>query len=109
LEDFFYATVIASDYGFRKPDPRLFHIALAALDVSASEAAYVGNDYETDFLGAKAAGLAMAGLIRQPEDQKKAFGEIIKPDFVTDDLPGALKKISKNKRGMAALKEKQHE
>ncbi len=109
LEDFFDATVISSDYGFRKPDPRLFHIALAALDVSASEAVYVGNNYETDFLGAKAADMALTGLIRQTEDQKKNFGEDIKPDFIADDLPGAFKAISENKKGMAALREKQRE
>ncbi|MGD8230231.1 MAG: HAD family hydrolase [Desulfobacteraceae bacterium] len=90
LEDFFDATVISSDYGFRKPDPRLFHIALAALDVPASEAAHIGNSYETDLLGAKAAGLAVAGLIRQSEDQKKAYNKDHEPDFITEDLRGAL-------------------
>jgi hypothetical protein len=53
--------------------------------------------------------MALTGLIRQTEDQKKAFGEIIKPDFIADGLPGAFKKISKNERGMATLREKQHE
>ena len=56
LEDFFDALVISSDYGFRKPDPRMFYIALAMLDVQASETAYIGNSYHTDILGAKAAG-----------------------------------------------------
>ena len=94
LENFFDALVISSDYGFRKPDPRLFHIALAALDVPASEAAYIGNKYETDLIGAKEAGMAIAGLIRQSEDEKRAYGDNYSPDFVTDDLRGALQKIS---------------
>jgi len=95
LENFFDVVVISSDYGFRKPDPRLFHIALAALDVPAFEAAYVGNKYETDLLGAKETGLAVAGLIRQTEEEKRAYSNGYKPDFVTDDLRGALREISK--------------
>jgi putative hydrolase of the HAD superfamily len=93
LENFFDAIVISSDYGFPKPDPRLFHIALAALDVQASEAGYIGNKYETDLVGAKEAGLGVAGLIRQSEDEKRAYGADYKPDFVTDDLRGALREI----------------
>jgi len=95
LENFFDALVISSDYGFRKPDPRLFHIALAALDVPASEAAYIGNKYETDLVGAKEAGLAVAGLIRQTEEEKRAYSNDYEPDFVADNLRGALEEISK--------------
>jgi putative hydrolase of the HAD superfamily len=93
LENFFDAIVISSDYGFRKPDPRLFHIALAALDVPASEAAYIGNKYETDLVGAKEAGLAVAGLIRQTEEEKRTYDNEYRPDFVANDLRGALKDI----------------
>lgn len=93
LENFFDAIVISSDYGFRKPDPRIFHMALAILDVPASEAVYIGNNYKTDLLGAKAAGLALAGLIRQSEDGKRAFGEKLRPDFVAEDLRGAFNEI----------------
>jgi len=95
VEEFFDTVVISSDYGFRKPDPRLFHIALSVLDVPASEAAYIGNRYETDLVGAKRAGLALAGLIRQSEEDKRGYTDEYKPDFVVDDLRGALKEISK--------------
>jgi putative hydrolase of the HAD superfamily len=95
VEDFFDTVVISSDFGFRKPDPRLFHIALSVLDVPASEAAYIGNRYETDLVGAKRAGLAYAGLIRQSREDKQGYTGDYKPDFVVDDLRGALKEISK--------------
>ena len=98
IENFFDAIVISSDYGFRKPDPRLFQIALAILDVPASEAVYIGNSYETDLLGARAAGLALGGLIRQTEEQKRAYGGDAEPDFVADDLRGAFKEISQKKQ-----------
>jgi putative hydrolase of the HAD superfamily len=100
LENFFDAIVISSDYGFRKPDPRIFHMALAILDVPASEAVYIGNNYKTDLLGAKAAGLALAGLIRQSEDEKRAFGDEPKPDFVAKDLRDAFNEILQNNKAL---------
>jgi len=98
LENFFDAIVISSDYGFRKPDPRLFHIALAALDVPASEAAYIGNKYETDLIGAKEAALAIAGLIRQTEEEKRTYDNEYRPDFLADDLRGALREITEREK-----------
>ena len=104
LEDFFDALVISSDYKFRKPDPRMFHIALAMLDAKPSVAAYIGNRYETDLVGAKAAGLAAAGLIRQSEAEKQTYGQGPPPDFVTGDLRGAWDWISKNSRDESEAK-----
>lgn len=96
IEDFFDAIVISSNYGFRKPDPRLFHIVLAMLDIPASAAAYIGNNYHTDVVGAKAAGLAVAGLIRQPEKDIQGYSDELAPDFVSNDLHDAFKWISEN-------------
>jgi len=96
LEDFFDALVISSDYGFRKPDPRMFYIALAMLDIQPSEADYIGNNYGTDFGGARAAGLAVAGLIRQTDAGKEKYTEGATPDFVANDLRGAFDWIVSN-------------
>jgi len=89
IEDFFDAIVISSDYGFRKPDPRLFQIALAVLNARSDETAYIGNRFETDLVGAKAAGLAVAGLIHQSEEDRRAFPASPVPDFVVDNLSAA--------------------
>ena len=94
LERFFDATLFSSDYGFRKPDPRLFHIALAMIDVPPSEAAYIGNGYDTDCIGAKNAGIAVVGLIHQDEQDKQVYTQTDVPDFVVDDLHQALDTIS---------------
>jgi len=59
---------------------------------------YIGNKYETDLVGAKEAGLAVAGLIRQAEEEKRDYRSDSMPDFVTDDLRGALQKISGKKQ-----------
>ena len=98
LENFFETIVISSDYGFRKPDPRLFHIALDLLNVEASEAVYIGNNYNTDIIGAKKAELAAAFLIRETEYSKKGHDVDIVPDEALPDLREAFKSVNKMNR-----------
>lgn len=43
--------------GVEKPDPRIFAIALERLGLAPDEALYVGDLYEVDVIGARAAGL----------------------------------------------------
>ena len=64
LEAVFSVRVVSSDYGYRKPDPRLFRIALAALDVPPSAAVYIGDHPFRDICGAQAAGMR-AVLLRR--------------------------------------------
>jgi putative hydrolase of the HAD superfamily len=60
---YFDAVVASCDIGAGKPDPAIFHAALAKLGVAASEALMVGNDAERDIAGAAAAGIE-AVLVR---------------------------------------------
>jgi len=57
LAPHFEALVVAADHGIAKPDPRLFHIALEALEVDAMEAVMIGDSWPLDVLGARAAGI----------------------------------------------------
>ena len=51
--------VVDSHYeGIEKPDPEIFHRALARMGVRAERAVYVGDIYAIDVVGARAAGLA---------------------------------------------------
>jgi putative hydrolase of the HAD superfamily len=47
----------SSEVGVEKPDPRIFQIALERAGLRPGEAAYVGDLYRVDVLGARAAGL----------------------------------------------------
>ncbi len=47
----------SSKVGVEKPDPRIFQIALARAGLHPEEAAYIGDFYSIDILGARAAGL----------------------------------------------------
>lgn len=40
--------VTSGGLGIKKPDPRIFHACLLQLGVEASDAAFVGDDYESD-------------------------------------------------------------
>jgi putative hydrolase of the HAD superfamily len=57
LEGCFDPIVISADYGFRKPDPRLFQAALDGLGLGPSEAVFVGNDMYRDIYGAGQLGM----------------------------------------------------
>jgi putative hydrolase of the HAD superfamily len=53
----FDVVVDSADAGVRKPDPRIFAPALAALRIAPAACLYVGDAYAHDVVGARAAGL----------------------------------------------------
>lgn len=57
LRPYFDVVVDSSVAGVEKPDPAIFRAALEALGVAPNEALYVGDLYEVDVLGARAAGI----------------------------------------------------
>jgi putative hydrolase of the HAD superfamily len=57
LRDYFDVVIDSGLIGIEKPDPRIFQAALEALAVSPEEAIYVGDLYEIDVVGARAAGI----------------------------------------------------
>ncbi len=56
LEEFFTTVVISGDVGIKKPDPRIFHLALQRTGLHPQEVVHVGDARE-DVLGARAAGI----------------------------------------------------
>jgi putative hydrolase of the HAD superfamily len=84
LTGYFPVRIVSGDYGFRKPDPRLFTMALAALGVRPGEAAYVGDHPYHDVCGAKAAGLT-AVLLARP-GRFVADDRACAPDLTFSDL-----------------------
>ncbi len=57
LDGHFEFVVDSGEVGIEKPDARIFHHALDRLGVGAGEALYVGDLYEVDVVGARAAGM----------------------------------------------------
>ena len=58
LSKYFDCLVDSFDEGVEKPDPRLFHIALARAGARAERTLHVGDLYHVDVVGARAAGLS---------------------------------------------------
>ena len=82
LNQYFDHIVLSTQFGFRKPDRRLFAIACDLLDVAPDRAVYIGDDPRKDVGGAKKAGLS-AILVNRNQMNLEAE---IKPDFSTDNL-----------------------
>ena len=56
--------VISEEAGVRKPDPAIFHLALARCGASADDAVMIGDSWGSDVLGARAAGVRAVWLNR---------------------------------------------
>jgi putative hydrolase of the HAD superfamily len=67
LSDYLEFVVVSSRIGVAKPDPEVFRLALARIDVAPEAAAYIGDTYIKDVMGARAAGLAPVLLDRNRE------------------------------------------
>ena len=55
--------------GISKPDPRIFQIALSALEVPPEKAIYVGDTFLDDIVGAKRTGMFSAWLVGQEQKE----------------------------------------
>ena len=53
----FEFVIDSTSVGVEKPDPRIFRMALERMGIEPHEAVYVGDVYEIDVAGARAAGI----------------------------------------------------
>jgi len=58
LTKFFDVIIDSHVVGVEKPDPKIFQLALAALNVAPQQALYAGDIYSIDMIGARAAGIS---------------------------------------------------
>ncbi len=81
LETYFDDMIFSSDIGLRKPNPRMFKMAMFNLGADRNESMYIGNSLQADVKGAKSVGmkavLKKSGYF-QPDDS-------IVPDHTVDD------------------------
>jgi FMN phosphatase YigB (HAD superfamily) len=85
IAEYFSAIIDSAVVGVRKPDPRIFRLALDALHCPPGEALVVGDSYDRDIVPAKSIGCETvwlrAGLRQSSRDMKKA-------DFIISSLSG---------------------
>ncbi len=90
LNRFFKLWILSSRHGFKKPDPRLFTMAMERLKVRPEESVYIGDNPPKDLIGAKTAGMKFI-LFRSECRSLNGF----QPDACFNDyseLEGILKK-----------------
>ncbi len=64
LHHHFDVIVFSSDVGVKKPDTRIFDVALDAMSLDPEDALFIGDSFENDILGARKAGM-QAMFIRE--------------------------------------------
>jgi putative hydrolase of the HAD superfamily len=65
LDGYFACILDSCEEGFEKPDPRLFEVALVKSGAEASTTIHVGDLYQVDVVGARAAGVRAVLLDEQ--------------------------------------------
>src|SRR5260370_35562431 len=78
LLHYFNPIIVSGDYGYRKPDPRLFRKALDALQVHPEQALFFGNDLYHDIFGAQQVGMKAIFI---SSNQGNTSSQTITPDY----------------------------
>jgi putative hydrolase of the HAD superfamily len=86
LREYFDVVIDSSVFGAEKPDPAIFLAALAALDVAPEEALYVGDLYDVDVIGARAAGMDAVLLTPGGAEENRPCRTATSIDELVDDL-----------------------
>ncbi|MDP3024214.1 MAG: HAD family hydrolase [candidate division Zixibacteria bacterium] len=83
---FFRVLTFSDELKIRKPNPEIFLHTLKSLNTSPTTALHIGDELESDILGAKRCGMR-AGWISPGRDKLQPdFQPEIKPDFILPDL-----------------------
>jgi putative hydrolase of the HAD superfamily len=91
LSGYFDPVIVSGDFGYRKPDKRLFETALIAMKMEPSEVVCVGNDMYNDVHGAQKLGMKTVFFRSNQGLQKK---EGVNPDYIIYGFPELLKVLS---------------
>ena len=89
--------IISGDYGYCKPDVRLFQYALDALQVQPEQALFIGNDMYSDVFGPQQLGIKTIFFSPMPQNTYRE----LQPDYIIYNfaqLPTAIDQFAGRKR-----------
>ena len=84
IDEYFDHIVLSTQYGFTKPDRRLFDIACSLLGLPPEQVVYIGDHPEKDVHGAKQTGMSVVLLDR--DSRVSSQSSEMQPDFHARDL-----------------------
>jgi putative hydrolase of the HAD superfamily len=90
LAGFLDPIIVSGNFGYRKPDPRMFVAALTAMNMEPSEVLFVGNDMYRDVYGAHRVGMKTVFFKSNQGTQEK---EGVEPDYIIYNFPELLEAI----------------
>ena len=91
----FDAEVFSCSVGLRKPDPRIYQLALDELRVEPSEAIFVGDGANDELAGAERVGMTAVMLERPSEDQREE-----QPEWAGRRIRAATRAARSSQRGV---------
>lgn len=95
LLDYFDPVLVSSSLGYRKPDRRMFELALVEMNLTPAEVLFIGNDMFRDVFGASRLGIKTVFYRSNQGEQKNSGAE---PDYVINsfsELPEAIRFLSR--------------
>jgi len=72
IHEFFSVLIDSAQVGCRKPDPRIFQMAVNALGVTPADAVFVGDSLARDMAGARAVGMPHIRLVAATSQDREA-------------------------------------
>jgi putative hydrolase of the HAD superfamily len=91
VESYFDPIIVSSNYGFRKPDGRLFEMALSRLGLAPKQVVFVGNDMYRDIFGAVRLGIKTV-YFSSSQGTKEMEG--VEPDYIIHQFAELRQAIS---------------
>lgn len=88
IAKYFDLVVSSVDVGWKKPHPRIYHIALAEVGVSAPAVIFVGDDYQNDYLTPQKMGFTPILF-----DRQSAHLQVAKRFSSFAELPGLIERL----------------
>jgi HAD superfamily phosphatase (TIGR01668 family) len=86
IERYFDLVVVSSEVGLRKPDRKIFGIALENLDLRPDEVVMVGNRISVDILGGNRVGMKTVLIKWNNRYQEKVTCELDRPTYTIKSL-----------------------
>ena len=91
LLDYFNTVVVSGEFGYRKPDRRLYGAALSRMNVAPWETLFVGDNLYRDVYGAKRMGMKTIWFKNREDGPEKRKAE---PDYIIYNFWDLLKALS---------------